>query len=216
MEAVVWRARPPPAAWFAAAGAEAPRDFLWPVEGGALWQAYGSMGGRHRALDIGLRCGATIRAAHGGLVVYSDNFLDGLGNAVVTVAPGGWVSLYGHARRTLVPTGAMVARGQPVAEMGDTGAAVGRHVHFALLRDGARVDPAPWMVGRPRPSGARLGLASTTATCDASRGSAVGGIPRLPAGQRPPVRVTLGACEPPSPSVTSCGAPSPSTATGSA
>lgn len=149
MEAVVWRTRPPPAAWFAAAGAEAPRDFLWPVEGGVLWQAYGSMGGRHRALDIGLRCGATIRAAHAGLVVYSDNFLDGLGNAVVTVAPGGWVSIYGHARRTLVAVGARVARGQPIAEMGDTGAAVGCHVHFALLRDGVRVDPGPRMVGRP-------------------------------------------------------------------
>jgi len=204
MEAVVWRARPPPAAWFAAAGTEAPRDFLWPVEGGALWQAFGSMGGRHRALDIGLRCGATIRAAHGGLVVYSDNFLDGLGNAVVTVAPGGWVAIYGHARRTLVPAGAMVTRGQPIAEMGDTGAAVGCHVHFALLRDGVRVDPAPRMVGRPRPSSARR--------APAARGE----LRRLPAGQRPLDRVTLGPCESPSPSATSCDPPSSSTATGSA
>lgn len=148
MEALVWRAEPPPAAWVAAAGTEVPRDFLWPVRGGSLWQGFGSMGSRHRALDIGLRCGATIRAAHRGLVVYSDNFLDGLGNAVVLVAPGGWVSIYGHARRTLVPAGAMVERGQAIAEMGDTGAARGCHVHFALFHGGDRVDPAPLMVGR--------------------------------------------------------------------
>ena len=148
LEALVWRTPRAPAAWVAAAGTEVPQNFLWPVRGGVLWQGFRSMGGRHGALDIGLRCGATIVAAHDGLVVYSDNFLDGLGNAVVTVAPGGWVSIYGHARRTLVPVGARVERGQALAEMGDTGAATGCHVHFALFRDGVRVDPAPLMVGR--------------------------------------------------------------------
>ncbi|MFO0562965.1 MAG: M23 family metallopeptidase [Polyangiales bacterium] len=136
--------------WVRAAPGRAPRNFLWPVEGGALWQGFRSMGGRHRALDIGGRCGAPIRAAHGGVVAYSDNGMSGMGNVIVLVHPGGWVTAYGHAKKTLVPAGAIVRRGQPIAQVGDTGVAYGCHVHFIAYHDGTRLDPQPMMVGAPR------------------------------------------------------------------
>lgn len=136
--------------WVRAAPGRAPRNFLWPVEGGALWQGFRSMGGRHRALDIGGRCGAPIRAAHGGVVAYSDNGMGGMGNVIVLVHPGGWVTAYGHAKKTLVPAGAVVRRGQAIAQVGDTGVAYGCHVHFIAYHDGTRLDPQPMMVGAPR------------------------------------------------------------------
>jgi murein DD-endopeptidase MepM/ murein hydrolase activator NlpD len=136
--------------WVRAAPGRAPRNFLWPVEGGALWQGFRSMGGRHRALDIGGRCGAPIRAAHGGVVAYSDNGMSGMGNVIILVHPGGWVTAYGHAKKTLVPAGALVRRGQAIAQVGDTGVAYGCHVHFIAYHDGTRLDPQPMMVGAPR------------------------------------------------------------------
>lgn len=136
--------------WVRAAPGRAPRNFLWPVVNGALWQGFRSMGGRHRALDIGGRCGAPIRAAHGGIVAYSDNGMSGMGNVIVLVHPGGWVTAYGHAKKTLVPAGAVVRRGQSIAQVGDTGVAYGCHVHFIAYQNGTRLDPQPMMVGAPR------------------------------------------------------------------
>jgi murein DD-endopeptidase MepM/ murein hydrolase activator NlpD len=113
------------------------------------------MGGRHRALDIGGGCGAPIRAAHGGIVAYSDNGMSGMGNVVVLVHPGGWVTAYGHARKTLVPAGAVVRRGQRIALVGDTGVAYGCHVHFIAYHNGTRLDPQPMMAGAPARRGRR-------------------------------------------------------------
>lgn len=140
----------PEARWVRAAPGRAPRNLLWPVANGALWQGFRAMGGRHRALDIGGRCGAPIRAAHGGIVAYSDNGMMEMGNVVVIVHPGGWVTAYGHARKTLVPAGAVVRRGQPIAQVGDTGVAYGCHVHFIAYHNGTRLAPQPIMSGAPR------------------------------------------------------------------
>jgi murein DD-endopeptidase MepM/ murein hydrolase activator NlpD len=73
-----------------------------------------------------------------------------MGNVVVIVHPGGWVTAYGHARKTLVPAGAVVRRGQPIAQVGDTGVAYGCHVHFIAYHNGTRLDPQPIMSGAPR------------------------------------------------------------------
>ncbi|MBI5514494.1 MAG: M23 family metallopeptidase [Deltaproteobacteria bacterium] len=140
--------RPRPA-WVAAARGSIPRRFLWPVEGAVLTQGFRAAGGRHRALDLGARCGTPVRAAAGGLVGYADNGLGNMGHAMVVIHPGGWVTAYGHLRRIVAPAGALVRRGQLLAEVGDTGDAHGCHLHFILYRNGTRLDPEPRMTGRP-------------------------------------------------------------------
>lgn len=141
----------PRSSWVVAAQGRPTRRYLWPVLNGILTQDFNGQNGNHRALDIGAPCGTPIRAAHAGLVGYSEAF-GNTGNIVVLIHPGGWVSAYGHTRRTLVAAGARVRRGQPIAEIGDTGDAHGCHVHFILYRDGRRLDPEPLMNGRPRAS----------------------------------------------------------------
>jgi murein DD-endopeptidase MepM/ murein hydrolase activator NlpD len=143
-------ARPLPT-WTAAARGAVPRRFLWPVEGAVLTQGFRAAGGRHRALDLGAPCGSPVRAASSGLVGYADNGLGNMGHAMVLIHPGGWVTAYGHLRRIIVPAGALVRRGQLLAEVGDTGDAHGCHTHFILYRNGTRLDPEPRMAGRPRP-----------------------------------------------------------------
>ena len=139
----------PHASWVVAAPGRPTRRYLWPVLNGIMTQGFAAQHGEHRALDIGAPCGTPIRAAHGGLVGYSEAF-GNTGNIVVIVHPGGWVTAYGHTRRTLVAAGARVRRGQPIAEVGDTGDAHGCHVHFILDHNGRRIDPEPLMNGRPR------------------------------------------------------------------
>lgn len=139
----------PLGSWVAAARGRAPRRFLWPVNGGILTQGFRANHGQHQAIDVGARCGTPIRAGYGGLVGYA-GAMPNMGNVVVLVHPGGWVTAYGHNRHNSVEAGAIVRRGQTIAEVGDTGDAHGCHVHFIVYRNGARLDPEPRMEGRPR------------------------------------------------------------------
>lgn len=145
----------PPPRWVRASGTAAPRDLLWPVRNGSRSQGYRADHGRHRAIDVGGRCGAPVRAAHAGLVAYSSDGVGTMGNVVVLVGPDGWVTAYGHCRRTLAAVGSLVARGDTIAEVGDTGDAVGCHVHFVAYHRGRRLDPERWLSGAPRPRRAR-------------------------------------------------------------
>ncbi len=115
---------------------------------GIATQGFNAQEGRHQALDIGAPCGAPIRAGAAGIVGFSDAFGNS-GNTVAIVHAGGWVTAYGHTRRTLVAAGAMVRRGQVIAEVGDTGDAHGCHVHFVVARNGQRLDPEQLVTGRP-------------------------------------------------------------------
>lgn len=137
----------PIAAWVAAARGRPTRRYLWPVLNGIATQGFNAQEGRHQALDIGAPCGTPIRAGAGGLVGYSAAFGNS-GNTVAIVHPGGWVTAYGHTRRTLVAAGAVVRRGQVIAEVGDTGDAHGCHVHFIVARNGTRLDPEQHVTGR--------------------------------------------------------------------
>ncbi len=118
------------------------------VLNGIATQGFNAQEGRHQALDIGAPCGAPIRAGAAGIVGFSDAFGNS-GNTVAIVHAGGWVTAYGHTRRTLVAAGAMVRRGQVIAEVGDTGDAHGCHVHFVVARNGQRLDPEQLVTGRP-------------------------------------------------------------------
>ncbi len=138
----------PAANWVAAARGRPTRRFLWPVLNGIATQGFTAQEGRHQALDIGAPCGTPIRAGYSGIVGFSGAHGNS-GNLLAIVHPGGWVTAYGHTRRTLVAAGSLVRRGQPIAEVGDTGDAHGCHVHFIVSRNGTRLDPEQHVVGRP-------------------------------------------------------------------
>lgn len=80
-----------------------------------------------------------------------DCFADGTVTAVgesssygwyCTVAhEGGFSTLYAHCSRITVSSGAAVARGQKIAEVGETGMATGPHLHFELQKDGVYLNP---------------------------------------------------------------------------
>jgi murein DD-endopeptidase MepM/ murein hydrolase activator NlpD len=131
-------------------------------EGGTNWVArnypYGSIGGGgmqvHLGVDMQNPRGTPIVAAADGVVLYAGSDTatqfgpqtDYYGNVVVirhdfTDATGQPVfSLYGHMQRVDIQTGQMVNQGETIGIVGDSGVALGPHLHFEV-RVG---DPNDW------------------------------------------------------------------------
>ncbi len=65
----------------------------------------------------------------------------GYGQLIEIDHGGGLKTRYGHNDRLLVDVGDVVTRGQPIAQMGNTGRSTGPHVHYEVLRNGQQVDP---------------------------------------------------------------------------
>jgi murein DD-endopeptidase MepM/ murein hydrolase activator NlpD len=106
---------------------------------------------RHNGVDIGAPEGDPIVAARGGLVVYSDNGLTGMGNTVILLHRDGSSTLYAHCRAIHVFAGQYVERGQVIAEVGRTGFANAPHLHFEWRIRGRLRDPRRHFLPRALP-----------------------------------------------------------------
>lgn len=58
---------------------------------------------------------------------------------------GGWCSRYAHLGLSAVKTGDYVFSGAILGRMGDSGLATAPHLHYELRRQGAPVDPIPYI-----------------------------------------------------------------------
>ncbi len=101
----------------------------------------------HTGLDIGVPTGSSIVAGSDGKVIYSD-WLGSYGKAVMLDHGGGIVTLYAHNSALTVNVGQTVKRGNTIAKAGSTGNSTGPHLHFEVRKNGAYVDPLPWVKGK--------------------------------------------------------------------
>jgi lipoprotein NlpD len=114
------------------------------------WPASGSVIKRFKSSDaipgieIAGKPGEPVRAAAGGVVVYSGNGLVGYGELVIIKHSDSYLSAYGHNRKRLVKEGQHVSVGQQIAEMGSTGASR-NELQFQIRRDGNPVDPLKYL-----------------------------------------------------------------------
>lgn len=122
-----------------------PPEFIWPVKGPVTRWFGVSEGVRHDGIDIAAPEGAPVLAAASGKVIYSDNGISGYGNLVIVEHPGGLTTVYGHNRRNLVRVEQNVKKGQPIAEVGNTGRADGYHLHFEIRNHTHPVDPMDYL-----------------------------------------------------------------------
>jgi len=121
--------------------------FIWPVNG-AITSYYGwrrdpfNRGHRqfHSGLDIKGSTGTPVRAAMSGRVsaVGYDNVF---GNYVIISHHSGYRTLYGHMHVIRTRTGAYVAQGERIGDVGNTGQSTGSHLHFTVYKNGATVNP---------------------------------------------------------------------------
>ncbi|MEM7608729.1 MAG: LysM peptidoglycan-binding domain-containing protein [Myxococcota bacterium] len=129
-----------------------PGTMLHPLVGEArhFMRGWGSgAGGYHLAVDLYAPPGSPIRAAERGIVAYAGSGLGGYGRFVIVVHPNGRATAYAHNREVLVRAGELVAQGQVVSLLGNTGLSRGPHLHFMLIHEGKHCDPSPLL--RPLP-----------------------------------------------------------------
>ena len=124
---------------------------MLPVEGGWYssnfgWRIDPFTGQRayHEGIDVMAEQGVTIRAAAGGVVVYSD-FHPQYGNMVEIDHGNDLVSRYAHASLRSVKVGDVILRGAKIGEVGRTGRATGTHLHFEVRQRGAPVNPTQFL-----------------------------------------------------------------------
>lgn len=117
-------------------------DWAWPAQGKVI--AGFTPGGK--GVDIAGKAGQPVIASAAGKVVYSGAGLRGYGNLIIIKHNAVWFSAYAHSSRLLVKEGESVARGQKIAEMGDTDADQVK-LHFEIRRYGQPVDPLKHLPG---------------------------------------------------------------------
>lgn len=138
-------AGPPPAAPNAAppaAAAGAP-SWSWPATG----KATSGFDGKSKGIDIPGKAGDPVLAAADGKVTFSGTGVRGYGNFVIIRHSPDLLSVYAHNRANLVKEGAVVTKGQKIAEMGnsDTDAV---KLHFEIRNDSKPVDPLKYLPER--------------------------------------------------------------------
>ncbi len=102
-----------------------------------LYGRYGVREGRrHDGIDLAAPEGTAVVAAAAGTVIYAGEQA-AYGRILILRHEGGLVTLYAHNSRLLVKEGEKVARGEPIARVGETGRTTGPHLHFEV-RDGTR------------------------------------------------------------------------------
>ena len=98
---------------------------------------------RHLGYDLASYKHAPVTAANDGIVVYVGD-LQIYGRAVIVDHGFGLMSLYGHMSKTSVRAGEHVAKGQVIGRTGNTGLALGDHLHFGIYVHGVPVNPLDW------------------------------------------------------------------------
>jgi septal ring factor EnvC (AmiA/AmiB activator) len=122
----------------------------WPVEGKVV-RAFGKI--RHprygtvtfnNGIDIKAAGGAPIVVVASGSVEFVD-WIDAYGKCIIVDHGDGYYTLYAHVATTFVSQGQIVAFGEVIAEVGDTGSLDGYLCHFEIRQSKKALDPIQWL-----------------------------------------------------------------------
>jgi len=147
-------AAPSPAAAAATAGArvgttvsaldDEKLSWMWPSDGRII-ATFDE--GKSKGIDIAGRAGQQVMAAGAGKVMYAGSGIRGYGNLVIVKHSNSLLSAYAHNRAIVVKEGDNVAKGQVIAEMGDSDAETVK-LHFEIRQQGRPVDPSRFLPSR--------------------------------------------------------------------
>lgn len=113
--------------------------WAWPVKGQVI-AGFNEAAGI-KGIDIAGNAGQPIYASAAGTVLYSGSGIRGYGRLLVIKHNKTYSSVYAHNSQILVKEGDTVARGQKIAEMGNTDADRVK-LHFEIRKLGKPIDPA--------------------------------------------------------------------------
>lgn len=98
----------------------------------------------HEGVDFVAEIGTPIKAAAGGVVIYSDRHPE-YGNMVEIDHGDDLVSRYAHASKLVVGLGEVVLQGQKIGEVGTTGRSTGPHLHFEIRHKDKPQNPSKFL-----------------------------------------------------------------------
>ena len=116
-------------------------SFGYPISG-FISQRYNEY---HRALDIAAPRGTKVKAADSGYVALVGRNDQSYGRYVVIDHGNGFQTLYGHFDTVYVEAGQSVGKGQVIGLCGSTGKSTGPHVHFEIILNGVKRNPAIYL-----------------------------------------------------------------------
>ncbi len=120
------------------------KGYVWPMEIKGVVTSYWGDGRNHKGLDIAAPAGTEIHAVFDGVVTFA-GWCNDYGYNVIIDHGNGVQTRYAHSRKLHVKVGDTVTQGQFIAEVGTTGQSTGNHVHFEVIINGTRVNPAPYL-----------------------------------------------------------------------
>ena len=112
---------------------------------------YGQRGGGaktkgfHAGIDFGAKLGTKVYAHDSGVVTIVGNG-GGYGN-YIEIDHGSYRTRYAHLKQISVSRGQKVSGGTVIGLSGNTGNSTGPHLHFEVLVNGKKVNPAPYLQG---------------------------------------------------------------------
>jgi LysM repeat protein len=88
----------------------------------------------YNGVDLAAPAGTSVRAAQGGevIVARTSGWNGGYGLYIVIKHPNGTQTLYAHLSSIAVVPGSIVASGQTIGAVGNTGRSTGNHLHFEV------------------------------------------------------------------------------------
>jgi lipoprotein NlpD len=120
-------------------------EFIWPAKGQVL---AGFSEPRNKGVDIEGKLGDPVVAAAAGRVIYVGSGIPGLGKFIVVRHENGFNTVYAHNRENLVKMDQNIARGQKIAEIGNTDADTPK-LHFQIRKFGTPLDPTKYLPPSP-------------------------------------------------------------------
>jgi len=123
-------------------GSDEQLDWMWPAKGRVIGAF--SETANLKGIDIAGTAGTPVVASAAGKVVYAGSGLRGYGKLVIIKHNDTYLSAYAHNREIDVKEGDVVARGQKIAEMGNSDADQVK-LHFEIRRLGKPMDPAKFL-----------------------------------------------------------------------
>ena len=119
--------------------------FICPISKGKYTiSAYYGDGRNHRGLDLAADKGVAIFAVSAGKVTYAGYDSD-YGYNIIIDHGNGIKTRYAHASALCVSKGQTVSQGDMIAAVGNTGRSTGNHLHFEIIVNEKRVNPAPYL-----------------------------------------------------------------------
>lgn len=102
----------------------------------------------HQGIDFAAPTGTPIYASGAGIVTKA-GWGNGYGQYVEINHGNGYLTRYGHASQLHVQVGDRVNSGELIANVGCTGRCTGPHLHYEVVKDGQRRNPASYLALLP-------------------------------------------------------------------